>query len=75
MDRQITDPKEVGRRLVKLRGIRTRVGVSRETGISLPSLTAYERGERTPRGPVKEKLASYYGVSVEEIFFARQNNG
>ena len=62
------DMSESGKRLRKLRGIRTRVGVSRETGIPLSSLQAYECGTREPSGPVKQNLANYYGVPVESIF-------
>ena len=60
--------EEMGQRLRNLRGIRTRRGVSKETGIPYSSLEAYECGTRVPSGPVKKKLADYYGVSVESIF-------
>jgi transcriptional regulator with XRE-family HTH domain len=60
---------ESGKRLRELRGIRTRTGVSKETGIPYSSLEAYEFGTREPAGSVKQKLADYYGVSVESIFF------
>ena len=59
---------EVGRRLRELRGIRTRIGVSRETGIPPSSLQAYEEGRRNPSGKAREKLASYYGLPQEVIF-------
>ena len=61
---------KVGRRLREIRGIRTRSGVSRQTGIPYSSLQSYEDGTREPSGDTKQKLAEYYGVSVEEIFFA-----
>ena len=60
---------ENGKRLRHLRGIRTRTGVAREVGISYAALAFYESGERTPSGPVKETLASYFGLPVECIFF------
>ena len=59
----------VGKRLRELRGIRTRTGVSRETGISYSTLQAYEEGKRNPSGRMKQILADYYGVTVESIFF------
>lgn len=59
---------EAGKRLRELRGIKTRTGVSRETGIPLSSLEAYEWGTREPSAHVKQKLADYYGVPVSEIF-------
>ena len=63
------DPKVAGERLRKLRGIRTRTGAAKELGISLASLQFYESGERNPSPEMMEKLASYYGVTVESIFF------
>ena len=59
---------ENGKRLRQLRGIRTRTGVAREVGISYAALAFYESGERNPSGPVKQKLAAYYGLPVEVIF-------
>lgn len=60
---------EAGKRLRELRGIRTRAGVSKQTGIAYSTLQSYEDGKREPPGPVKQKLADYYGKSVEEIFY------
>lgn len=60
---------EVGKRLRELRGIRTRSGVSRQTGIPYSTLQSYEDGTREPTGHVKKQLADYYGVPVEKIFF------
>ena len=57
-----------GKKLRELRGIRTRSGVTRETGIPYSTLQAYEEGRREPSGSVKERLADYYGVPVESIF-------
>lgn len=64
------DAVEAGRRLRQLRGIRTRNGVAREVGVSYSALAFYESGDRTPSGPVKKKLADYYGVPVEFIFYS-----
>lgn len=62
------DMKKAGQTLRELRGIRTRTGVSRELCIAYSTLQAYEEGTRTPSGRIKEMLADYYGVPVEEIF-------
>lgn len=70
MERQPIDMVEAGKRLRQLRGIRTRTGVARELGISYAALAFYENGQRQPSGRVKKKLADYYGVPVEFIFFA-----
>lgn len=59
----------------KLRAYRKAKGVTldvaaAEIGVSLSALGMYERGERTPRDEVKIGIASYYGHTVQEIFFA-----
>ena len=61
--------QEIGIRLVKLRGDRTQEQVAKAVGISVSALSSYERGERTPRDPVKIALAKYYKKSVQSIFF------
>ena len=61
--------KKVGKRLRELRGIRTRSGVSRQTGIPYSTLQSYEEGTREPAGPIKEILSEYYGVPVNELFY------
>lgn len=66
------DMAQAGKKLRELRGIRTRSGVSRETGIPYSTLQSYEDGTRTPPGRVKQKLADYYGVPVGFIFFAKE---
>ena len=61
--------KCIGDRLTTLRDIRTRTGVARAIGISPSALAFYERGQRIPPDDVKSKLAAYYGVSVQALFF------
>lgn len=73
MEKNMTDMVESGKILRKLRGIRTRTGVARELGISYAALQFYENGERNPSGRMKQKLADYYGVSVESIFFTGED--
>lgn len=61
--------KSAGEILRTLRGERSREEVSKETGITVRSLQAYEIGTRTPRDGVKKELADFYGVPVAYIFF------
>ena len=63
------DPKLVGKRLIKLRGKKTQDEVSREIGITSQALSNYEQGIRIPRDNIKKRIASYYGKSVQKIFF------
>ena len=69
MDDWTLDRKEIGRRLVKLRGARTQDEVAQALGISKSALSMYENGERIPRDPLKVRMAKYYGRSVPFIFF------
>ena len=56
-------------RLLRLKKGITQSEVAKSVGISLSAITNYELGVRIPRDEVKIKLANYYGVSVESIFF------
>lgn len=66
--------KEIGRRLKKLRGLKSRREVSEETGISYSGLSNYETGLRIPTDAHKLMLARYYKVSVESLFYADDNH-
>ena len=61
--------KTVGDRLLKLRGERRREEVAAAVGISSSALGKYEQGNRMPRDEIKVRLAKYYSVSVQELFF------
>ena len=63
------DPKEIGRRLRELRGIRTRTGTAKQIGISYSALSKYEDGLKIPNDHTKTVIANFYGVSVQSIFF------
>jgi putative transcriptional regulator len=64
------DMKKVGKRLIELRGDKSREQVAIDLGISYSSVVAYELGERVPRDEIKIKLANYYGITVGELFFS-----
>lgn len=59
----------VGSKLRNLRGNKTQSEVAEAIGISESAYSMYERGERTPRDWIKTRIAEYYNVSVEFIFF------
>ncbi len=63
------DPKKMGETLRNLRGIRTQGEVANACDITVQALSSYERGERIPRDEVKIRLASFYGVTVQDLFF------
>lgn len=62
----------IGMRLTKMRKERgqTRVYAARQIGIPYSTLNAYERDLRIPSDGAKVKLARYYGVTVQDLFFS-----
>ena len=56
-------------KLKQLRGNTPRSKVSKDLGITPQMLGAIERGTRNPSLRLAKKIADYYGVSIEEIFF------
>lgn len=63
------DSKKIGLRLLSLRNEVPRDMVASELGISVSALAMYEQGNRIPRDEIKLKLAQYYNMSVQDIFF------
>jgi transcriptional regulator with XRE-family HTH domain len=64
--------EEIAKRLVELRGTKSRDEVATACGISVSALAMYEQGERIPRDDIKIRIAKYYKRSVENIFFAQK---
>lgn len=62
--------EKIASKLVNLRGEKSREEVSKTIGISISALQMYENGQRIPRDEIKLKLAKYYKVTVDSIFFA-----
>lgn len=59
----------IGEKLKNLRGSRTRCEVASHIGITVSALTKYERDERRPRDEVKLRIAKYYSVPIQQIFY------
>lgn len=68
-DRKEGDNMSMAERLVAARGKRSREDVAAAVGISISAIGMYEIGARVPRDEIKVKLADYYGLSVQELFF------
>lgn len=64
------ESKKIADKLVKLRGDRPQSEVAKACGISVSAIGMYETGERIPRDEIKVRLARYFNVSVESIFYA-----
>ncbi len=65
------DAVAIGKKLRELRGVKSIKTVADNNGISVSALSMYECGVRIPRDEIKIRLASYYGTTVEELFFAK----
>ncbi|PGO67367.1 helix-turn-helix transcriptional regulator [Bacillus cereus] len=61
--------ERVAENLINLRNGRSREEVAKAVGISISTLQMYENGQRIPRDNIKIKLANFYGVTVQAIFF------
>lgn len=63
--------KKIAERLIKLRTDRnlSQAQVARDLNLDRSTICLYEAGERIPNDANKVKLAKYYDVSIESIFF------
>lgn len=61
--------EKIASRLIKLRGNISREKVCNDLGISFSALQSYELGLKIPKDETKIKLAEYYNVKVQDIFF------
>ena len=60
---------DLGKRIKELRGDRSRDKVAADIGISSSALGMYECNKRIPRDDVKNRLADYFGVTIQQLFF------
>lgn len=63
---------KIGQKLRELRGERSVSEVANAVGIAQSTLSMYENGDRIPRDSIKIKLARYFDVSIEELFYAQK---
>lgn len=63
------DSEKIAKKLVALRAEKSREEVAKAIGVSLSAMAMYETGARIPRDETKKRIAKYFGVTVEEIFF------
>ena len=62
--------EKIADNLKQLRGTRTQKEVADAIGVTSMAISQYEQGERIPSDTIKIKLANYFNVPVENIFFA-----
>lgn len=71
-----SNAKEIGARLQKCREKtgKTLSETAESLGISSSALSMYETGERIPRDNIKIRLAQYYKVPIQKLFFAKNDH-
>lgn len=72
----MAEGKVIGQRIAALRAKAQKTGdeVAEACSISRSALTMYETGARIPRDEIKIRLANYFNVSVEELFFTNNSH-
>lgn len=63
----------------QMRSLREKANKSQKTvaddlGISISALCMYETGNRIPRDEIKIRIAEYFGVPLESIFFPTEQH-
>ncbi|MGN1022476.1 MAG: helix-turn-helix transcriptional regulator [Lachnospiraceae bacterium] len=61
--------QEIGRRMKELRGDLGMAEVAQALGVSRQAYWKYEAGEIVPSDEMKVKIAQYFHVSVNMLFF------
>ena len=59
---------------MKAKGVRMS-DVSRETGVSYSTFTDWKTGRYTPKADKMQKIADYFGVTVEYLMTGEKNDG
>lgn len=59
----------IATKLRELRGSRTQEEVANGIGVSRSAYQMYENAERIPRDDIKKQIASYFNVTVGQLFF------
>ena len=65
--------KSMSKKLRELRGDRTIDEVAAGAGVGRSAMNNYELGIRTPRDEIKVRIAEYYNVSVQWLFYEGDN--
>lgn len=59
----------VPERLIAARGDRTQQEVADAVGVTRSALGMYETGDRVPRDDIKVRLADYYEMPIQDLFY------
>lgn len=59
----------VPERLIAARGDRTQQEVADAVGVTRSALGMYETGDRVPRDDIKVRLADFYELPIQDLFY------
>lgn len=62
---------KMAEKLIELRGDRSQEEIAKKLQISKSALGMYETGKRIPRDSIKLRIAEFYHVAIEDIFFIK----
>ena len=62
---------EIFEQLLKMNGI-TEYRVAKETGVTTATLTSWKQGKYTPKPEKMQKIADYFGVSLEYLMTGKE---
>jgi putative transcriptional regulator len=66
--------EQIAKKLIELRGEKSREEVASSINISVSALQMYENAQRIPKDEIKVRIAEFYGLSVQSIFFGDNNH-
>lgn len=69
-----SNKNDLGALLRDLRGEKSLDEVAGAVGVTVAAISNYENNIRVPRDEIKQKLATFYGKTVGEIFFNQQSH-
>lgn len=58
-------------KMISLRGEQSQKDIAEDIGIPVSTYAMIELGHRFPRRELQAKLAKYFGVTVDELFFSK----
>lgn len=65
---------EIFEKLLQVKGV-SAYRVAKETGISTATLTQWKKGTSTPKQDKLQKIADYFGVSIEYLMTGKEKEG
>lgn len=60
--------------MIRLRGYKSQRVVAQELQIPISTYAMIELGKRFPRPELQFRLANYFGVTVDQLFFTRNGH-